>query len=126
MERGQVDRWIEEYWAWIGGALFLLITLDLLLSLYAAAAVGIEHESNPVMAWLLVQPLSTIVAVHVGAAVLVAALFYGLGELITEAPEPRRRQLMRATELFVGLLLAAGLFVFANNLSVIVYGASLV
>jgi hypothetical protein len=116
---------LEEYWDWVAVALFLLVTLDLLTSLYAAHAVGLEHESNPLMAWLLGQSLPVIVAIHLGAVVLAAVFFHGLIELLRQTSPTYRRPMMRGLEVYLGLLVAAGLFLFANNLSVIVFQRSL-
>lgn len=118
--------WFREFWGWTGAALFLLITIDLLTSMYAVAAVGIEHESNPAMAWLLSRSVPVVIAAHLLAAGVLVVLFYGLAELVRETPAPYRSGLKRAIEGFLGILLAVGLFVFANNLAVIVHGRSLI
>ena len=116
----------EEYWDWVAVALFLLLTIDLLTSMYAAGVVGLEHESNPIMAWVLAQSLSVVVGVHLLAVVLVTSFFYALFELVRELPRSRRAPVAFGLELFLGLLIAAGLAVFANNLSVIILGESMV
>jgi hypothetical protein len=124
-ERAVFEQRLEEYWSWIAVALFLLLTVDLFTSLVAAAVVGLEYESNPIMVWLLGQSVWLIVAIHLGAVVLASVLFYGIIQLMRDT-EPRiRRVMMRWFEVCLGLLVAAGLFVFANNLSVIVLGGSL-
>lgn len=115
----------DEYWDWAAVALFLLVTVDLLTSLYAADVVGLQHEANPLMAWLLGQSLGLIVAAHVLAVVLAGAFFYGLFELLRELPAGYRGPTALSVEVFLGLLVAAGLFVFANNLTLIVLGESL-
>jgi len=116
---------IEGYWSWVAVALFLLITVDLLTSMYAAAVVDIDSEFNPVMQWLLGQPAVVIAAVNIGVVALAGLFFYGLRELLRYAPAPQRRVLAVVVELWLGLLVAAGLFVFVNNLAVIVLGESL-
>lgn len=116
---------IEEYWEWVAVALFLLVTVDLLTSMYAAAAVGIEHESNPVMQWLLSQPISIVIVVNIVAAGFVVTFFYALMELLRLTPDRYRDVFAVGVELWLGLLIAAGLLVFANNLTVIVLGESL-
>jgi hypothetical protein len=121
---GGPDR-IEEYWDWVAVALFLLITVDLLTSLYAVEAVGIRHEQNPLMAWLLGQSLVVIVAVHVAVTILAVAGFALLFGVVERSRSRSRRILEFMTELYLGLLVAVGLFVFANNLSVIVLGRNL-
>ncbi len=120
-----LDERIEEYWGWIGGALFLLVTVDLLTTLYAAGVVGVSAETNPVTRWLVGQGALVLVAVNLAAAGLVVVLFYGLMELVRTTPDRLRRPFMRLIELWLGVLVAAGLLVFANNLSVIVAGRSL-
>jgi hypothetical protein len=120
-----VENRIEEYWGWIAVALFLLVTLDLLTSLYAAQVVGLEHESNPLMAWLLGQSLVAVITVHVAAVVLAAVFFYAIVELIRRTTPTLQWMMMRSLEVYLGLLIAVGLFVVANNLSVIVLRRSL-
>lgn len=116
---------IREYWGWLAAALFVLLSLDLLTTVYAAAVVGIDAEANPLVRWALAEGLLVLVAVNLAAALLVVVLFYGLVELLETAREPLDAIIARGIELWLGLLLAAGLFVFANNLSVILLGRSL-
>jgi len=120
-----VENRLDEYWGWVAVALFLLVTLDLLTSLYAAHVVGLEHESNPLMAWLLGQSLAAIVAVHIAAVVLAALFFYAIIELIRRTAPTLQWMMMRSLEVYLGLLISAGLFVVANNISVIVLRESL-
>ena len=125
MREQTLESRLEEYWDWVAVSLFLLLTVDLLTSLFAARAVGVEHEANPLMAWLLVQPTSLIVGVHLLALLLAVLFFYGLFELLRET-EPRvRRPMLWLVEVYIGVLVTVGLFVFANNLAVIVHGQSL-
>lgn len=116
----------EEYWSWAAGALYILLTLDLLTTLYAAALYGSAAEANPWMRWALEQGIETLVLLNLGALVLLAVLFYGMIELTVRAPPRQRRIIALAFEVWIALVLAAGLFVFANNLSVIVLGESLI
>lgn len=81
----------------MGVVLFLPLTVDMLTSIYAAGAAGVSAESNPLMRYLLSQSVPVIAGAHVGTSL----------------------------KLYLGLLLAAGLVVFANNLSVIVLNRSL-
>lgn len=120
-----VQQQVAEYWQWVAVALFLLLSLDLLTSLYAAAAVGVGAEANPVMASLLRQPLSVIVGVHLAVAVLAVSFFYALMCTYVATPERLRRPYGYLIEAWLGLLLAVGLWVFANNVSVVVLGADL-
>jgi len=98
--------------------LFLLVTVDLLTSMYAAAAVGLAHESNPFVAYLLSQSLFLLVVTHVAAVAV--AMFYGL--YVVTRSDGREGAAWLYLEAYLGLLVVAGLFVFANNLSVIVLG----
>ncbi|WP_277555645.1 hypothetical protein [Halobaculum limi] len=116
---------VQEYWSWAAVALFLLITVDLLTTMYAAALVGIQYESNPVVRWALGQPVSVLVAMNLAATVIAVVVFYGLIETYRVTPAHARPYYGVVIETWLGLLVASGLFVFANNLSVIVLGGSL-
>ena len=116
---------IEEYWSWAAVALYLLVTVDLLTTMFAAAELGIALESNPLMAWLLTRPLWVIVGVNLVAVVLAGVFFYGLMQTLRRTPSPYDRYLAGAVEAWLGGLVAAGLLVFTNNLAVIVLGRSL-
>lgn len=116
---------VNEYWEWIAVALFLLLSVDLLTSLYAAADAGVDAEVNPLMAYLLGEPLVVLLGVHLGITLLAVGFFYGLMETFLATPERFRRVYGLLIELWLGVLLAVGLAVFANNLSVIVLGEGL-
>lgn len=115
----------REYWSWAAGALYILLTLDLLTTLYAAGIYGANAEANPVVQWALQQGTLTLIAVNLGALVLLAVLFYGMIELTVRAPDKHQQMIALAFEVWIALVLAAGLVVFANNLSVIVFGENL-
>lgn len=116
---------IDEYWDWAVVALFLLISINLLTSMYATAVVGIEYESNPLMSWLFSQSLGFVITAHVGVGIVAALLFHLLFELVRLTPRTYRGVVMLSVEIYLGLLVAVGLFVFANNLTVIVFGQGL-
>ena len=120
-----VQQRVTEYWEWVAVALFLLLSVDLLTSMYAAAVVGIDAEANPLMEYLLQQPLEILLGVHLGVTVLAVGFFYGLMRTYVATPVEYRRPYGYLIELWLGLLLAVGLSVFANTLSVIVLGAGL-
>lgn len=73
---------VEEYWDWVAVGLFLMVTVDLLTSLYAAEVVGIEHESNPVIRYLLSRSVGVVALAHIAAVVLVSYFFYVLFEVL--------------------------------------------
>lgn len=120
-----VEPRIEEYWSWVAVSLYLLVSVDLLTSLYAAADVGVGAEANPLVTWLLGQSLTVIVVVNVVVVALAATLFYAVVELLRATPPPYRGYFATGIEVWLGGLVAAGLLVFANNLSVIVLGRGL-
>ena len=120
---GAADR--REYWSWVAGALYLLLSVDLLLTLYAAGIHGPRAEANPYVQWALTQDPAVLVGLNLLALAVLAALFYGYIELLAAARGVEAWIMARSFELWVGCLVAAGLFVFANNLSVIVLGQSL-
>ncbi len=116
-----VDR--EVYWEWVAAALYLLLPVDLLTTLYCAAVVGPGAEANPWMAWLLTQSLPTIVGVHVGAALAAIAGFVVYESLSRRSPHGS--VMIRAARLYLALLVCVGFAVFVNNLSVIVFRRSI-
>jgi hypothetical protein len=115
----------EEYWDWLTVALFLLVTVDLLTTLGAAARFGVGAEANPLVAALLSGPLWALVAANLVAVVVAAGGFAALLRLLQETPPRLQERFALTVELWLGLLVAGGLLVFANNLAVVVHGASL-
>lgn len=118
---GTLDR--ETYWEWVAAALFLLLPVDLVTTLSAAAVVGPGGEANPWMAWLLGQPFLTIVAVHIAAALAAIAGFLAYEALSRWSPHGA--VMIRAARAYLFVLVCAGFAVFLNNLSVIVFRRSL-
>lgn len=116
---------IREYWAWAAGALYLLLSVDLLTTLYAAALYGPGAEANPYMRWALSQDVSVLVGLNLAALVVLVGMFYAYFRVLASTRGRQAWVMARSFEFWVGILLAAGLAVFANNLSVIVYGQSL-
>ena len=116
---------IEEYWDWIAVALFLLLAVDLLTTLAAARLVGTGAESNPLMRWLLGRSVLVVIGAHLAVVVLVTGCFRLLVERLRRMPSPANQYFALAIEVWLGVLVAGGLGVFANNLSVIVLGGSL-
>lgn len=102
------------------------MTADLLTTLYAASLYGPTAEANPSFQWMLGQGVLVVVAVNLVALVLLGWLFDGYYRLLMRTQGTEAWVLARSFELWLGLVIAGGLFVFANNLSVIVHGRSLI
>lgn len=116
---------VGEYWEWVAVALFLLTTVDLLTTLFAAATVGVAYETNPLVRWLLRRSLPGLVAANLAAVVVGAVGFRGVVATLERTPPRLRPYYALVVEAWLGLLVAVGLAVFANNLSVILLGQSL-
>lgn len=116
---------VGEYWGWVAVALFLLTTVDLLTTLFAAATVGVVYEGNPLVRWLLRRSLPGLVAANLAAVVAGAVGFRGVVATLERTPPWLRPYYALVVEAWLGLLVAVGLSVFANNLSVILLGRSL-
>ena len=121
-----LDARIPEYWDWIAVALFLLVTVDMITTVYAARSVGLAWEANPLVRWSLTSGPAVFAAINLLTVVLVAGLFERVIETLQRTPAPYDRYLAGGIEAWLGGLLAAGLLVFANNLVVIFFGRSLV
>ena len=67
-------------------ALFLLTTVDMVTTIYAAAVVGRGAESNPLVRWVLHQGLAAFAVTNLLAVVLAVVLFYGVVEMIRASP----------------------------------------
>jgi hypothetical protein len=126
MKNVKVAAHSEEYWDWVAVALFLFLTVDTLLTMYAAEVVGSGAEANPIMHWALQQGLGTLVSVNLVALLFAVLLFYGLAETIDDVKEPYDQYVGIGVDVWLGLLVMAGLTIYANNLMVIIYGQSLV
>ena len=116
---------VQEYWDWIAVALFLLVTVDMITTVYAARAVGLAGEANPFVRWSLASGPVAFAAVNLVTVVVVAGLFERVMDLLERTPAPYDRYLAAGIEAWLGGLLAAGLLVFANNLLVVFHGRSL-
>jgi len=119
------DARIEEYWSWFAVALFLLITVDLLTTFGATVKYGVSAEANPLMRWLLPQGALVVAVVHLIVVVAAVLSFSGVMTAVQRTPQRYRPALMRLVEVWLGLILTTGLFLFANNLSVVILGDSL-
>ena len=120
-----VDARVPEYWDWIAVALFLLVTVDMVTTVYAARSVGLAGEANPLVRWSLASGPVVFGAVNLATVVVVAGLFDRVVGTLRRTPAPYDRYLAAGIEAWLGGLLAAGLLVFANNLSVVFHGRSL-
>ncbi|MFP4530348.1 MAG: hypothetical protein ACLFNC_03565 [Halodesulfurarchaeum sp.] len=116
---------LEEYWDWFAVALFVLITVDMITTVYAAWYVGPAAEANPLMRWALGQGMVTVTLVNLAATVIAVGGFALLMQLLEATDPPYDRYVAVGIQTWLGILIAGGLFVFANNLTVIVYGRSL-
>lgn len=123
-ERPLGDR-IAEYWEWVAVALFLLTAVDTLTTAYAAATVGVAYEGNPLVRRLLARSVFAVAVVNVAAAVVAAVGFRGVVATLRRTPPRVRPYYALVVEVWLGLLVAAGLLVFANNVAVVVLGESL-
>lgn len=122
----RLDARVREYWSWVAVVLFLLVTVDMITTTYAAFAVGVVNEANPLIRWSLVQGPVAFAGVNIAAVVLVTVLFDRVMAMLRRTPAPFDRYLAAGIEAWLGGLLAAGLLLFANNLSVIFLGRSLI
>ena len=121
----QPDRRVEEYWDWFAVALFLLLPVDMLTSAGVAATHGLTAEINPLTVWLFRRSLVALAAANLLAAVSSAGAFAGVIAALRRTPSPHDTYFSYVIEVWLGLLVAAGLFVLANNLSFLVHSRSL-
>lgn len=124
MHRESLEDRIDEYWSWLAGVLLLLITADLITTIYAAAVHGVDAESNPVVGFLLGRGIVELVIANLVVTVVAVVLFDRVLSVLRRTVPPFERLLSVVLELWLGVLLSVGLAVFANNLAVIFFGRS--
>lgn len=122
----ELDGRSREYWSWLAVALFLLTTVDVITTTYATYRFGVVGEANPLVRRALIYGPTLLVAVNLVAIVLVTVLFDRVMTLLDRTPEAYARAFSTSIEVWLGALIAAGLLVFANNLTVIFFGQSLI
>lgn len=110
---------LDEYWQWALSALLVLLPLDLFMTMYAASTVGLEHEANDIMIWLLTQEFGVVIGVHIAVITIVVGL---LDLQFRIAMKSKYRDLILISgKAYLCLLTIAGLIVFTNNLSIILF-----
>jgi hypothetical protein len=115
----------EEYWSWAGGALFVLLSIVPMTAMAATSQSGLYGGIAPLMDWALGQGLFVFVGLQLGAAALALLLFHGLISTIERSNPPYDQLFALTFEVWVGLLISVGLFLFANNVTYLLYGATL-
>ena len=108
---------LAEYWDWFAVALFILITVDMIKTIYAAWYVGHAAEANPLMRWALGQGMLTVALVNLAATVIAVGGFYVLMQLVETTTTPYNWYLAFGVEVWLGVIIAAGLFVFSKTSS---------
>lgn len=116
---------IEEYWDWIAVALFLLTTVDMITTIYAIYIFGINSEVNPFIEWVLRQGVLFLGIINLFVVIIVVGIFYLLIELFKSSSDKYKKYYKLCIEVWIGLLVSMGLFVFSNNLLVIFFKTSL-
>lgn len=124
-DRTTIDANILEYWSWLAVALFLLTTVDMITTVYAAYQVGVLLESNPIVRWSLIKGPLVFMSINLSAVVMATVLFDQLMQLLKRTPDPYNRYFAAGIEAWLGGLIAGGLLIFANNLTVIFFQQSL-
>lgn len=116
----------HEYWDWFAISLFLLTTVDMLTTIGLMAKYGLKAEANPVMKWLLTLGIEFTLFANLLVVFVTCLLFMQLIETIKHFNSPYSKYYKRWIEVWLGLLISAGLFVLANNVHALVYGQSLI
>jgi hypothetical protein len=118
----QVQRRLNEYWYWFGLLLFLYISVDMALTMWAASAVGAEGEANPLMRWALSEGPAMLVLLN--TVIATAGIFFQrlLHGLLRSTDSDQQPLFALAIEFWLGIFIAGALLLAANNLSIIFFG----
>lgn len=93
---------------------------------YAAHLVGTHAEANPLIRWTLDTGVLAFTLANLLAVVLVTLLFDRVIRAVRTTPTPYDRYATLGIEVWLGGIIALGLFVFANNIAVIIHAQSLI
>lgn len=115
----------HEYWMWVCVTLYILLAVDLLTTIYASSIHGAGAEANPYIRWALQEGVHMVVGINIAALISSALLFKLYFKLLSSTVGIEAWLLTKMFELWIGFLLTAGLFVFVNNMSVIIYSQSI-
>lgn len=124
-QRTASDGRTGEYWRWFAGAMVLLLPADMLTTLIAVSKYGVGGEANPIVRWVLSRGVVFYAALNLAAMAMVVYLFFALVAVFERAEPPHDRILEYLIDVWLGALCAVGIVVVANNVSVILYGESL-
>jgi len=78
------------------------------------------------MKWALERHIILLIALNLLVGFLCIGFFYGILLNIKQSPDKYHSKLLVSFEIFLGLLISVGIFVFLNNIFVIFFGSSLV
>lgn len=116
--RGDLEVYIAAWWGLFAVALFMLLPLDLLTTLFAVAEYGVAVEANPIMRWLLGHGLVAVTVANLVAAGAVIYLFHIAVGKFRETSSSGRRVLVPVVSAWIIVLNVAGITIVLNNLAV--------
>jgi len=100
---------------------FLLLPVDMLLTLMNAAAVAAAGEATPLMRWALYQGMATLVIVDIVAATAIVGIVHSMLWLVPLMSGDVQPSVGVMLEGWIGLGLTAGLWLFINTLTVYLF-----
>ena len=121
-----LERRLETYWRWFAVVLFVIISLDMLTTMYATNRFGLGAEANPLVRLALKRGVLDYTLLNLAGLGVSIGAFTVLTRVVRDSEPPYSRYFELVLKLWLGSLLVVGLFVLANNLLVILYGQSLV
>lgn len=110
-----LTRRIETYWRWFAVILFVSITLDMLSTMYAFAAIGAGGEANPLIRWALHLGVAEFAAVNLVVGVAAALVFHVLVSGLRRSADRYTRYVEWGIQVWLGVLLGGGLSVVLVN-----------
>lgn len=114
------------YWWLSYVAIFLLIPVDMVTTIFAAFVYGADAEANWIIASAIQHGPVVFGGINLVAGFLASILFFGLLKLMDDTEGTEFWVLARSFEVWVGFLIIVGAFVAANNIAVVLTGQSLV
>ncbi|HKJ59766.1 MAG TPA: hypothetical protein VKA37_11080 [Halobacteriales archaeon] len=121
-----LERRLETYWWWFAVVLFVVITLDMVTTMYATNSLGLAAEANPLIRLALERGVLEYTLLNLASLGVTIGGFTVLTRVVRGSEPPYSQYFEVVLKLWLGSLFAVGVFVVVNNLLVILYGKSLV
>lgn len=123
----------DEYWSWFAWMVYLLISVDLLMTSLAIDVRGIGGELNPFIIDMFQSGVEFVILGHLSVLIFSSVCFLIMLEafdrspgIVSDSSDYIREHPAIALDVWIGTIFALGIALFTNNLLVIIGKPSLI